>query len=128
MCASPHSSRGRVGGMFNAPHEEHAMKRLSTLACALVMGLALNAHAADAAPDVIYGSELMTAQERHEYHVKMRSLKTAEERDAFRLEHHKQMQERAAAQGKTLPEVPPMGKGRGAGMGPGGGMGPGYRR
>lgn len=102
------------------------MKRLSTLACALVMGLALNAHAADAAPDVVYGSELMSAQERHDYHVKMRSLKTVEEREAFRLEHHKLMRERAAAQGKTLPEVPPLGKG--SGMGPGGGMGPGYKR
>lgn len=128
MCASPHSPRGRAGDVYHAPHEEHAMKRLSTLACALVMGLAFNAHAADAAPDVVYGSELMSAQERHDYHVKMRSLKTVEEREAFRLEHHKLMQERAAAQGKTLPEVPPLDKGRGSGMGPGGGMGPGYKR
>lgn len=104
------------------------MKRLSTLACALMMGLAVNVHAADAVPDVVYGSELMTAQERHEYHARMRALKTEEEREAFRLEHHKQMQERAKAQGKTLPELPPAGMGRGTGMGPGKGMGPGYNR
>lgn len=104
------------------------MKQLSTLVCALMMGLAVNVHAADAVPDVAYGSELMTAQERHEYHAKMRALKTEEEREAFRLEHHKAMQARAAAQGKTLPEMPPAGMGRGDGMGPGKGMGPGYKR
>jgi hypothetical protein len=71
----------------------------------------------------IYGSQLMTPAERAEYQAKMRSLKTQEERDALRLEHHKQM-------GVTLPEVPPaggmMGPGAGGMMGPGGGMmGPG---
>jgi hypothetical protein len=74
----------------------------------------------------IYGSELMTPQERAEYQTRMRAAKTEQEREAIRLEHHKQMQERARAQGKTLPETPPAD--RGPGMGPGGGsggMGPG---
>lgn len=73
--------------------------------------------------DQVYGSQLMTAHERNEYRAKMRSMKTREEREAFRLEHHKQMQERARAQGVTLPDMPPA---AGAGMGPGG-MGSGGR-
>lgn len=70
----------------------------------------------------IYGSQLMTRQERAEHRAKMRGLKTPEEREAYRLEHHKKMQERAKEKGLTLPEEPPA---RGGGMG--GGMGGGYR-
>ncbi|HEU0234333.1 MAG TPA: hypothetical protein VFQ94_04295 [Gallionella sp.] len=58
-------------------------------------------------PELIYGSQLMTPQERTEYRAKMRSLKTKEEREAFRMEHHQQMQERAKEKGKTLPGMPP---------------------
>ncbi|HQT27649.1 MAG TPA: hypothetical protein PLK99_13830, partial [Burkholderiales bacterium] len=61
----------------------------------------------------IYGSQLMTPQERTEYRAKMRSLKTRQEREAFRLEHHKQMQERARARGMQLPDMPPAGGGMG---------------
>jgi hypothetical protein len=79
------------------------------------------------AADQVYGWQLMTQQERNEYRTKMRSLKTAEERERFRLEHHKLMQERAKERGVTLPEVPGPrnGMGPGSGMGPGNGMGPG---
>lgn len=80
----------------------------------------------------IYGSQLMTPQERLEYRTKMRSMKTRQEREAFRLEHHKEMQERARARGMQLPDMPPAGMGggmspggMGGGMGPGGGMGSG---
>ncbi|MDD5385197.1 MAG: hypothetical protein PHG89_10015 [Gallionella sp.] len=58
-------------------------------------------------PEMIYGSQLMTRQERDEYRAKMRSLKTQEEREALRMEHHQQMQERAKTMGKTLPDMPP---------------------
>lgn len=80
----------------------------------------------------IYGSQLMTEQERIEHRTMMRSLKTQQERDAYRLEHHKLMQERAAGRGVTLPDMPPQtgvgaGPGGGAGMGQGGGMGAGGR-
>ncbi len=81
----------------------------------------------------IYGSQLMTPQERAEYRSKMRALKTREERAAFRREHHEKMQERAKAKGMQLPDMPPagmgggMGPGMGGGMGPGGGMGGGMR-
>jgi len=70
--------------------------------------------------ETIYGSQLMTRQERLEYRTRMRNAKTYQEREQIRLEHHKAMQERAKAQGMTLPDMPPAG---GGGMGPGGGMG-----
>lgn len=78
----------------------------------------------------IYGSELMTQQERAEYQSRMRAAKTEQEREAIRLEHHNEMQARAKAQGKTLPDAPPADRGPGmgpggGGMAPGGGMGPG---
>lgn len=120
---------------------------LSALTIAMCMTLGINVSvASDQAqvqqktqdkaqkPELIYGSQLMTAQERTEYRAKMRSLKTKEEREALRREHHQQMQERAKAKGKTLPDMPPaQGSGMmmkpcggampcGGGMGPGGGM------
>ncbi|MFC5435303.1 hypothetical protein ACFPME_01960 [Rhodanobacter umsongensis] len=70
----------------------------------------------------IYGSQLMTPAERRAYRDQMRSMKTVEEREALRKQHHEQMQKRAAERGMRLPDMPPR---RGAGMGPGGGMGPG---
>jgi len=76
----------------------------------------------------IYGSQLMTRQERVEFRAKMRAAKTAEEREQIRMQHHEQMKERAKAKGINLPDEPPaMGghMGTGAGMGPGGGMGTG---
>jgi len=76
----------------------------------------------------IYGSQLMTQQERNEYRARMRAAKTEQEREQIRNEHHKQMQVRAKERGVTLPDVPPprgSGQGRGMGPGPGGGMGPG---
>jgi len=72
----------------------------------------------------IYGSQLMTQQERNEYRNRMRAAKTAQERERIRNEHHEQMQVRAKERGVTLPDAPPAN--RGPGMGPGGGgMGPG---
>lgn len=87
----------------------------------------------------IYGSQLMTPAERSAYRQKMRSLKTAEEREAFRARHHEEMQKRAQERGMQLPDMPPaggarggMGPGMGRGMGPGmkqgAGMGPGMRQ
>ena len=67
----------------------------------------------------IYGSQLMTEQERTEYRARMRAAKTAEEQEKIRMEHHEQMKQRAKEQGLTLPDVPPE-RGMGRGMGPGG--------
>jgi len=71
----------------------------------------------------VYGSQLMTREERVAYRAKMRAAKTQEEREKIRAEHHEQMKARAKERGVTLPDAPPA---RGGGMGPGGGgMGPG---
>ena len=72
----------------------------------------------------VFGSQLMTPQERTEYRAKLRAAKTMEEREKIRAEHHTQMMKRAKAQGVTLPDEPPAG----GGMGPGGGMGGGMGR
>jgi hypothetical protein len=58
------------------------------------------------ADEQVYGSQLMTEQERQEHRAKMQSMKTAEERERYRMEHHKKMQERAKEQGVTLPDKP----------------------
>lgn len=71
----------------------------------------------------IFGSRLMTPQERAEYRSKMQTAKSAEERQKIRKEHHAQMVQRAKERGVTLPDEPPK-KGMG-GMKPGGGMGSG---
>lgn len=79
------------------------------------------------AQEQVYGSQLMTRQERMEYHNRMRAAKTLEERERIRKEHHAKMQLRAKERGVTLPEMPPVpggGMGPGRMMGPGGGMGP----
>jgi len=69
----------------------------------------------------IYGSQMMTREERTAYRASMRAAKTPEEREKIRAAHHEQMKARAKEKGVTLPDVPPA---RGGGMGPGG-MGPG---
>lgn len=96
----------------------------------LITGIALAVMSTGTAlaqnPAPIYGSQLMTQQERIEYRTQMRAMKTQEERNAFRLEHHRKMQERAKEKGLTLPDTPPAaGAGAGMGRGGGGGMGPG---
>lgn len=81
------------------------------------------------AEERIYGSQLMTKQERAEHRAQLRAAKTAEERERIRNEHHEKMKLRAKERGVSIPDEPPaagMGKGMGpggGGMGPGGGMG-----
>jgi hypothetical protein len=70
----------------------------------------------------IYGSQLMTPEERTEYRNKMRDAKTQAERDRIRTEHHSAMQERAKEKGITLPDQPRAKSARGPGAGAGGGM------
>lgn len=91
------------------------------------IALSIMAFTASFAADApIYGSQLMSNQERIEHRNKMRAAKTAEEREQLRLQHHEQMQLRAKEQGATLPDTPPTrGGGQGRGMG---GMGPGQNR
>lgn len=72
-----------------------------------------------AGDDYRYGWQLMTPEERAAHRQTMRSLDTAEAREAYRREHHEAMRVRAAEQGVTLPEQPlPRGQGYGRGPGP----------
>lgn len=91
------------------------------LASALCLGSAHNTLAQD---QPVYGSQLMTEQERIEHRATVRNMKTQQEREAFRLKHHALMQERARQRGVTLPDEPAprgMGSGQGRRQGAGGG-------
>lgn len=100
-----------------------------TLLSAMSMISLINITPVSFADEPIYGYQLMTEQERAEHRAKMQSFQTEQEREAYRIEHHKMMQERARAQGITLPDEPmPRGQGRGMGPGMGKGMGPGMNR
>lgn len=56
--------------------------------------------------DQVYGWQLMTPAEREDFRNRMRSLKTPQERDALRMQHHEEMQKRAQERGVTLPDMP----------------------
>ncbi len=95
------------------------MCKVKMLCTALALGLL--ASGALAADTTVYGSQLMTPQERVEYRTRMNAAKTAQEREQIRLDHHEQMQLRAKEKGATLPDNPPA---QGAGASPmGRGMG-----
>lgn len=94
---------------------------LSALLGALLLASG-GAVAADAAQEPIFGSQLMTEQERTVHRARMWAAENDEARNAIRAEHHEQMRARAQERGVSLPEVPPA---RGAGMGQGRGMGQG---
>src|SRR3989338_6841325 len=87
---------------------------VSVLATALSLSTGLTL-GADHAPtrekansqEQIYGSQLMTQQERAEQRAKMRAAKTAEEQEQIRKEHHERMNERAKERGVTLPDEQP---------------------
>ena len=70
----------------------------------------------------IYGSQMMTQQERDAHRTRLRTAATEQEREQIRREHHAQMQTRAKERGMTLPDEPPP-RGAGAGQGMGQGMG-----
>ena len=93
------------------------------LALALLVPTVATAQPATTDQQPVYGSQLMTEQERLEQRQRMRNATSPEEREQIRLEHHQRMQERARQQGVTLPEQPAPGMGPGQGMGPGKGMG-----
>jgi len=79
----------------------------------------------------ISGYGMMSQQEREQFRERMRSM-TPEQRQAYRLEHHERMRERAQAQGFDIEDLPPtaagpqggkMNKDGSGNMGSGGGSG-----
>ena len=64
----------------------------------------------------VYGSQMITEQERNEYRARMQAAKTNEEREQIRMEHHERMRDRAKSQGLSMPDSPPP---KGGGMGGG---------
>lgn len=86
------------------------------------IGILLLSHSARAETQAvnppIFGSKLMTNEERDQYRERMRAAQTIEERERIRREHHQAMRERARAQGISLPDDPPA---RGGGYGSNGG-------
>ena len=65
------------------------------------------AQKSSAQSEPIYGSQLMTPEEREQYRTKLRKAEGPEERQAIRNRHHAAMQKRAKERGVTLPENPP---------------------
>lgn len=82
---------------------------IQTLVTAAVMTLATPSFADEVEP--IYGSQLMTQQERQEHRQAMQSAKTAEEREMIRQQNHEKMRLRAQEKGVTLPDEAPMNRG-----------------
>ncbi|MDY0276382.1 MAG: hypothetical protein RBR42_13305 [Desulfomicrobium sp.] len=107
------------------------MKRLllvSTLVPTLLLGAgfalaveqnATQPRAMTQTQEQVYGSQLMTQQERTEYHAKMRAAQTTADKEQLRMEHHESMTERAKARGVTLPDDTPAVRGGAKGQGVG---------
>ena len=90
------------------------MKRrlfIMLLAGTTLGGVAALAQAAGRETDKehIFGSELMTEEERNEYRERLRTAKTEQEREQIRSEHRKKMQECARDRGVTMKEKPAAG-------------------
>ncbi len=101
----------------------------NTTAPALVAALALLLPGAGGASPGThgYGYQLMTPEERSAHRERMRTFATAQEREAYRREHHERMRERAEARGMRIPDAP-LPRGRGMGHGPRDGRGGGWQR
>lgn len=85
------------------------------LCAALVLLPAAPLMAAEPAPvarEIIPGSELMTAQEREQYRLRLHGAGTVEERERLRAEHVRAMQERARLRGLSFSDPSREGRGR----------------
>lgn len=82
------------------------MKRTIFMGVAAILVVLFTLPASLLAQDEVYGWQLMSEQERAEYRTKMQNMKTEEERNKYRYEHHQEMQQRAKQQGVTLPDMP----------------------
>jgi len=103
------------------------MIKYSLIIAGIAASLLMSAHVSIAAEsNQVYGSQLMTKQERVEFHARLRNASSNAERERIRNEHHKKMQKRAEKKGLKIPDKPPTpGGGMGAGKGSADGNGPG---
>lgn len=86
----------------DAMENRHLLPLCAVMASALTCAALPPAVAADPAPiqrEIIPGSELMTAQERERYRLRLRGAATPEERERLRAEHVRAMEERAQLRG-----------------------------
>ena len=99
---------------------------LSTLGVALLGVLAAGSATANepdrtsvqgqAGDQEIYGSQLMTPEERAAHRSQMQSASTSAERERLRVEHQAAMQSRAKERGISLPDDSSVGRVPGSGM------------
>ena len=75
---------------------------LLSIATAGLLLTSTGALAVEPAAEPIFGSQLMTEQERVEHRNAMRSARSDEERAAVRAQHHEQMLQRAQERGGGL--------------------------
>ncbi len=106
----------------------HTTRRLLLcgLTAAMLSGVTMAQQPTVADNSPVFGTQLMTEQERTEHRARMWAAQTPDAREQVRLEHHQKMLERAAQRGVTLPDEPPqriMGQGRNPGQAPGMGAG-----
>jgi len=103
------------------------MIKYSLIVASIAASLLMSAHVSIAAEsNQVYGSQLMTQQERVEFHARLRNASSNAERERIRNEHHKKMQKRAEKKGLKIADEPPTsGAGKGAGKSSAGGNGPG---
>jgi len=99
-------------GMLLLPFISLAAEKAATPATPAVPAVP----AADKEP--IFGSQLMTQEERLQFRNQMQNATSVEEREKIRIQHRELMLERAKAQGVTLSDTPMMMR-NGAGKGPG---------
>ena len=102
----------------------NAVSRAWFVAAALILASGLNlaaepGKAGDSASagtppkrELIYGSELMTHQEREQYRARMRGAKTADEEARVRTDHQRALQKRARERGVKLPDPQASGSGK----------------
>jgi len=83
---------------------------IKSLFIAAVVALAVPAMANEVEP--IYGSQLMTQEERQAHQIQMRNATSAEERERIRQKNHEKMRLRAKEKGVPFSDQPPEHRGK----------------
>lgn len=84
---------------------------ITVLAGALSLSSGILMAAPEEGSSQIYGSQMMTQQERADHRAKLRAAKTQTERNQIRQENHQRMQQRAKERGIKMPDMPPQNQG-----------------